>query len=171
MTLSKLERVLLINQLELRKALTKSKDFDEAIEILEAGYEIFYEEALGRVHDPMAEEDCHFVLEVLDMYRAIEGFHEAHPGDEEIDKMYAPHFRGFDGNNESAHMTFTRFLINDQRKFTEQLKYEKDTDSFNSHWTMIPTYRAYLEKWKAMKDRWNLTREQVVEILSSKDAT
>lgn len=170
MKLTTLERAMLINQLEIRKALTKSADFDERIEILERGYEVFYEEAVGHMHEPMPVEAARVVFDVLDMYRAIEIFHDANPGDKEVAELYAPHFRGFDGNNEGEYLGFTRFLIKKQRKYEEQLKYERETDSFNSHWPMVPTYLAAVDRWKELStdERWALTREQVARILTTK---
>jgi uncharacterized protein YfbU (UPF0304 family) len=170
MKLSKLERAMVINQLEIRKALTPTaRDFDQAIEILHSGYEIFYDEAIGHLFQPMSEDASNVVFEVLEMYRAIERFHDANPGDNAVAELHDAHFRGFDGNNEVTYMAFTRFLIKVQGKYQEQLKYEKDTDGFNSHWPMLSTYLEYLSRWKELGDaRFKLTREQVIAILSEK---
>lgn len=163
-TLTDFERIVLINQLELRKAVSKSRDFDEAITILSNGYEIFYDQAVGGIYEPMRPDDGKFVLDVLDMFRAIDNFITRHPEDKEISEMRGTRFAGFDGNNETEYMAFTRFLIEKQRKFQEQVPNAAQTDTFNSHLQMIPRYRQQLAVWKAAKEKHDLARDEVIAI-------
>lgn len=73
LTLTRFERLALINQLVIRKAVDKgdAASCDRAIEILEKGYELFYSEIAGHLCDPLPDATARFVLDVLDMYSAI----------------------------------------------------------------------------------------------------
>jgi uncharacterized protein YfbU (UPF0304 family) len=173
--LTRLERQILINQFETLKALTKSPHdievYDEKIEILRCGYEVFYSEAFSGTY-PDAEvlpaEDGEFVIDVLSMYSAIH-FHLAKHPDKDIQKMRYSHFEGFDGNNETSHMAFARFLLLKQHKWSELLTYAKDNDNFNSHSQNVPTYRRMLVKWNSFDHpyRYELTRERLVAVLDT----
>jgi len=143
MKLTKFERLLLINQFSIRKHLEpQSADyFDEMNKILSSGYEIFYGELAHWLHPDMPEEEGRFVLDVLDLFRAIERYKSEHSDDAEVVDHLWSHFMGFDGNNEGQYLDFARFLIKDQKKFAEQAAYEESTDGFNSH---MPTKDMYV---------------------------
>jgi len=150
MKLNQYERQALINQFSIRKALEKgnTESLDEKIEILRCGYEVFYSEVFGEAYpddEVMTKEEGKFVLEVLTMYRVLEAFKDRHPAEAaKLNEKLLSRFEGFDGNNESAHLGFTRFLIEEQGKFTEQVKYAKDTDNFNSHSQHLDAYGRML---------------------------
>ena len=168
------ERQILVNQFEILKELTESpheeKDFAEKIEILRCGYEVFYSEAFSGTYpdsEILPDEEGKFVIDVLSMYSAIHFFLKKHP-DEELRKMRHSHFEGFDGNNETGHMAFTRFLIEKQGKWSELREYAKDNDDFNSHSQNVSTYRRMLAKWNSFgSDRYDLTRERVAAVLQT----
>jgi uncharacterized protein YfbU (UPF0304 family) len=169
MKLTRLERIMLINQLEIRKAIEETDDFDEWIEILRDGYEFLYDDVGGHLARDVPEADCRFVLEVLDMYRRLEDFQVSNPKVIATSDVFA-HFRGFDGNNETALMAFARFLIKKQGKFAEQLAYEKGTDGFNSHMPTADVYRRMLAVWQSLKPNFPLVQSQVAAILQAATA-
>lgn len=71
----------------------------------------------------MSEEDSHFVLTILIIYRHIEDYKKANGGDHEINEHPFAVFAGFDGNDEGSFFGFARFVIEKQDKFSEQLTY------------------------------------------------
>ena len=74
MELTKKDRVLLINQYKVLAALNKDEEayYLELIEVLERGYEIFYSLVDEWISEDMPEDEGRFVLNILDLYRAIE---------------------------------------------------------------------------------------------------
>lgn len=169
--LTQAERMILINQLTILKAIDKSgdaKELDRQIEILEKGFETFYDRVSPcHLYEPFSDEDSNFVFRVLAMYEAIDHYMREHPDDAaDLEKVHLIHFAGFDGNNESEFLTFTRFLLTKQAMFTGQLKHEKTTDGFNSHMPRVNVYRRQVERWGAMKEPFDLSPEQVRSILS-----
>ena len=113
----------------------------------------------------MPEGDSEFVLQVLELYRAIEGYKLEHPEDTDVSYHRWAHFAGFDGNNEGRLLGFTRFLIKVQKKYAEQLAYEKKTDGFNSHRQMLAAYGRMVEAYRMLGNPFPLSRDAVLTVL------
>ena len=169
MTLDKLQRLMLVNQYEILSRLDPSSksDYEERLEILRSGYEVFYSDFTAGFCDPMSTSKSKFVLDVLDMYRAIEQFKNDNPKTTVFNGSVYSHFRGYDGNHETEYMGFVRFLIDVQQKYGEQIPYKDKTDNFNSHLPMIDNYRAMLAIWTAIQNNYSLTEKDVDEILKA----
>ena len=163
MEFTKKERVLLINQYRILASLNKDDEehYSELIAILENGYEIFYSMVDEWISDDMPEEEGRFVLDILDFYRIVEDISRL------IEHAFSI-FRGFDGNNESEYMSFARFLINQQGKFSEQQDYLRKNDNLNSHMPLVQTYKAMLRKWEEMDKRMSLSVDEAISILDAR---
>lgn len=168
MELTKKDRVLLINQYKILAALYKDDvdHYEELIAILENGYEIFYSMLDEWVSDNVPDEEGKFVLNILDLYRAIDDVKRSSK-DANLSEHSFAIFRGFDGNNETSYMGFARFLIEKQGKYSEQKDYLRKNDNMNSHMPMIAKYRKMLDKWQEFGNVYNLTLEQANQILDA----
>lgn len=168
MKLSKKDRIILANQYKILSKLDvdSSEKYEELVEILENGYEIFYNQIGGWISNDHPEEDGRFVLDILDLYRAIDDLKRKTKDDRILNHIYSI-FRGFDGNNEAEELSFCRFLVIKQGKFQEQKKYLLENDYFNSHVPMMDKYRAMLEKSKGI-DIWNMSIDEALGILDAK---
>lgn len=170
MKLQKKDRLLLINQYKILATLDKSEEshYLELIEILERGYAIFYSMIDEWVSEDMPEAEGRFVLNILDLYRAIEDVKRSTKDSRLLEHTYGV-FPGFDGNNESEYLGFCRFLIEKQGKFQEQEQYFSKNDGMNSHMPMVDKYRRMLEEKKAVATRnsWRLTVEQALKVLDA----
>ncbi|PYE36461.1 YfbU family protein [Psychrobacter fozii] len=167
MHFTKKERLILINQYKILSKLCPddSEHYNELREILEDGYEIFYSQIDEWISQDMSKSEGEFVLEILNLYRAIEDYKRMSK-DQEIIKNSYSYFRGFDGNNEGQYMQFARFLINKQNKFSEQKDYLRKNDNLNSHMPMIGIYKSMLSKWSSIGKPWNLSAQNINDILS-----
>ena len=87
--LSKIQRLTLINQYKILAELDKEnrKQYEEFIEILSSGYTVFYDTLTEWISDEMNEEEGEFVLDVLDLYCAVEVY-EYRNGKLECKKSY-----------------------------------------------------------------------------------
>jgi hypothetical protein len=138
------------------------------IEILSHGYEIFYGDMFNSIFDPMPKEEGLLVIDVLSLFHLIENFKENNPEDKEVNEHYFSHFLGFDGNNETEYMSFCRFLIHKQGKFSEQIKNQKQTDNFNSHMQVLERYRNMVQVWRGLGKKYaELTRDDILKILNA----
>jgi uncharacterized protein YfbU (UPF0304 family) len=166
MRLSQFERLSLINQLEIRKAVGAGdiEQLDEKIEILRGGFEVLYAE--NGLCPTQPREEGEFVFRVLCLYRIIEAHKTEHRCAPLLAAIPSARFSGFDGETEPGCVAFTRFLIKRQKKFAEQRRYEHETDAFDSHAPMRPTYARMLARWHALGLSTRFEHEEVIQILS-----
>ena len=162
MKLTRIERLVLFNQLEILKHLqpTRQASLENAQEVLSRGYEPFYGEVvLGHLYEEgVSDQQADFVYDVLNMFDALQRF-EAASG-EKLDE-YAARFAGFDGNSEGALVAFTEFVVERMGRW-DYLKIK----NFNSHMSS-EVYGRMLEVWKQIdpQQRYKLTRAEVDAIL------
>ena len=76
-------------------------------------------------------------------------------------------FAGFDGNNETQLMAFTKFLIEEQDKYGEQKARASTTDGFNSHMPVSDNYRSMLQAWKERGRSFKLSEDDAKAILAA----
>ena len=169
MGISKKDRVILINQYRILAKIypDEIEHYTELIEILENGYSIFYSQVEESILSDMNAEEGRFVLDVLDMYRAIETSKRKY-GLTAFKSEYFSFFRGFDGTHETRYMSFSRFLINTQGKFAEQKLYLKENDNLNSHSATLETYGAMLAHWELLGKPRILSQEDALSIIKAK---
>lgn len=168
MEITKRDRLILINQYRILASLNKAEadHYEELISILENGYSIFYSQLDEWISDDVPEEEGRFVLEVLDLYRAIEDAKRATKDSRLLAHHYA-YFRGFDGNNETDHMSFCRFLIEKQGKFQEQKQYLLRNDNLNSHMPMTEKYRRMLVEANNLPDKRRMSADDALRVLDA----
>ncbi|MDE4038529.1 YfbU family protein [Acinetobacter pittii] len=167
MKLDKKDRLLLINQYKILAKLEESDSsyYKELIQVLENGYEIFYSLLDQWIDSEMPEDESRFVLNILDLYRAIEDLKRKSKDQRLLDHLYGT-FMGFDGNNESEYLGFARFLIEIQGKYQEQKTYFYQNDHLNSHCPMINKYRKMLEL-SGQENIWQMDVETALKILDA----
>lgn len=169
MNLTQTERLILLNQYEILKKLDhkNAEHYNKATEILENGYTSYYKDLFRGLSPDMEKSECDFVVEVLEMYRAIEDYKRRNPTDSDVVNDPFSHFAGFDGNNEAECHGFAQFLINVQKKWQEQTPYEQQTDGYNSHTPMKDFYERMLDVRRSLGKPFPLSHAQVRAILQA----
>lgn len=164
--LDRLQRQMLYNQFEVIERVT-GESCKEQKEILLNGYELFYGDLFVVYESSVSEADCVFVLDVLSAYRLVHIFIEQNPTDTEVNGHHRAKFIGFDGNNETKLMAFTRFLVHEQNKFEEARNSEHD--DFNSHSPMRDVYAPMVREYKARKiNVRKMSRDDILGMLNAK---
>ena len=162
MKLTPFERLSLLNQFRILEQvdLNNASSHRQACEILERGYTIEYGFTIlqGVDGDEVSEQDCKEVRDVLDMYRALKAALRDLPTGTLSENDAT--FSGFDGNDETKHYAYARFLIEDQKKWPE-------SQALNSHTTMLGKYRRMLAEWATCSEKGHLTANEVNGILSA----
>lgn len=168
MEITKRDRLILINQYRILASLNKDEadHYEELISILQNGYTIFYSQLDEWISNDVPEEEGHFVLEVLNLYRAIEDVKRATKDSRLLAHHYA-YFRGFDGNYETEYMNFCRFLIEKQGKFQEQKQYLLRNDNLNSHVPMTEKYSRMLVEANSLPDKWRMSADDALRVLEA----
>ena len=162
MKLTTAERLVIRNQLVLMKALKvppyTPAEYDEQIQILDSGYEAFYNEVThGLADTPANPAVVAETMEILDLFRAL---HDAGQRGLILTNGSLPAtFGGFDGNNDD-HYSFSVFLLNTKGSYTES------GPAKNSHTSgTLIRYRRMLAVWQSQGSPYALTQAQVDAIL------
>jgi len=162
MELSKQERLILSHQYKILENLypEEAKIYAQHRKIVEDGYALNYEEICTHIYDELSDGECGEVLDILAMHRDL--YHSAQALTDE--PKIAISFHGFDGNNETKQMAYTRFYIDELQMYTELTKIAQSPD-YNSHYPILGRYRLMLDEWRDCKDKNNLSREDINRIL------
>jgi uncharacterized protein len=170
MNLTRFERLMLANQLQILEAVNpdEAESYAYQREALEEGYELHYDAAFEAISsDTMTEADCHFVVDVLAMHRSLQ-FACNDLGDMTGIDAHDIEFRGFDGNEESRLLGYCKYFCHEKPgpgRFTELTKAWRD--DFNSHWPMADRYRQMLKAWRESANPHELTKDDIVRIVAA----
>ncbi len=155
---------MLSNQYRILEALypDEAEGLAETRDALERGYELHYDWNIQNIYDDthvMSEEECQEVIGILAMFDALKLSYEALSDKSGIEEWRVK-FIGFDGNNESIQLGYARYFCNsDGGRFP-------DLKVVNSHCPVLGRYRAMLIIWKGMNEKHELTKAEIIEIVS-----
>jgi uncharacterized protein len=166
MKLSKLDRLMLINQYTILEKLDPDDETHKYNkDVLINGYTHEYDELVEWIHDEVPEEASKEVWDILQMYRSINFSYMSLEDKGELSKDDV-RFEGFDGNNETSYMAYARFVIHQMDRYDE-LKNEHN--DYNTHSPSLGKYRRMLRVWESLSGRYNsdLTLEEIKQILNA----
>jgi hypothetical protein len=171
MELSKKERLFLYNQYEILKLLNANNDSEVERygidqEILLNGYKKEYDNFVEWFLDDVDDAISKFVWDVLQLHRCLY-FSYDQLSQPEKDKIPFSdiQFRGFDGNEEGAHYSYSKFIIEKLGRY-EEIR-ENGKYSPNSHARTLHRYSKMLEKWSSLgvSEYGKLNLEQITQII------
>lgn len=165
MDLSKKERLLLVNQfLILEKLYPDEADYFEKHRIaLQQGFQLHYKWIFENIWEDFPEDECKKVLDALDLYRGIVSSFDALQDKDGLTESEI-RFPGFDGNNESHHLSYTRYFIVDLNRYEELIRGQEYPD-FNSHCPMLEKYTRMSSIWQSWGRPHNMTASKLRELL------
>lgn len=169
MELSKMERITLINQLEMMKGSEQriyGDDYiDRFIDILVNGYQNHYDEIFNFLSEPMDIGRSEFILELFQMYDGIWKVINNNPQEFTDDDKHMANFSGFDGNESGGCYGYASFLgkhynFYDLYEAKGISEVDRRFGSFNSHGSEdLDRYESMHEKYKEIveqKGHWYL---------------
>lgn len=176
--LTKFERLQLINQFSILKELSDDEftkdDFETKIKILENGFERRYADLTDYLSEPMAEEECVFVNDVLDFYEDVHfSFNKLDDKDKTDVLNRKVKFKGFDLNDsrQSRLYSYADFMINDYGgwNYLKQLVDNNEIE-INSHGSEVPEsqLKGYLERYKTVRNN-KLSNHNVKDYLTKEE--
>jgi uncharacterized protein YfbU (UPF0304 family) len=169
MTLTRTERWIISNQFHILEILSpkEAQHFANGREALECGYELEYEELCQNIYkegDTLSNEACEEVINILDMFDNLKRCFDALPPKSGIEEGRVK-FPGFDGNHETKQMAYARYFCDGRTpRFTDLPR----ANNFNSHMQSLPRYRSMLHEWERSTDKNNLTKDDILRIVSAK---
>lgn len=166
MTLTKTQRLILANQYRILALLdsANAKSHERAQEALESGYESAIENLFNPIFDGLDSHECGVVNRIMAMYEALQRSQAALGTDGGI-RTEEVHFPGFDGNNETAYMSYARYIVEFENRFTDL---KPIGGSFNSHMPSLARYRAMLGEWEVLGERYDLTEGEIRRLLDAR---
>lgn len=167
MELTKKDRLILINQfLILEKLYPDEADYYEKHRIaLQQGYKLHYPWIVENLWEELDESECRRVLDTLDMYRAVKHSYERLKDKSGIEE-HQVEFPGYDGNNESHHLSYARYFIVDLDRYDE-LRKDVEYPDFNSHCQMLDKYDRMLARWAKFGKSHDLAAENIKHLLEA----
>jgi Uncharacterized conserved protein len=157
------ERLILANQYELLSKLAESEyetaHFLRYSKQLKDGHKWLYKQIFDCISENLDDESAVFVVNVLSLHRALLNSYEQLKTKKQLKKADVT-FKGFDGNNESSLMYFVEAL-DDASRFSEVI----ENGELNSHFPMTSTYQKMLAKWKELGEKFELSEEQILQII------
>jgi len=165
MNLTKVERLLIVNQFKILENLypDEAKYYAQQRKAVEYGYTLHYDVVFDALYNEMSQSDCQEVLDILSMYRALTFSYQALSNKKGIEEDNI-RFEGFDGNEETSQYLYAKYFILDLERFDE-LTYGEKHPEFNSHAPKLRRYREMLAVWRSYTDNHNLNKEQIINIL------
>lgn len=170
--LSTTERWLLHNQFEILQQLNPDHPdysenfFKKAMEVLSQGYEWYYDDFAQYIYTRVFPYSSALeIVHILDMFHALKSSFDKLADKSGIEQS-AIEFSGFGGNDETAVMQFTRFMMESMGRFTEL----KPEHGLNSHVPMLDAYRKMLKVWNMSRDKYNLSKEDIIKIANARYA-
>jgi uncharacterized protein YfbU (UPF0304 family) len=161
--LTEAERLILRNQYEILSRLAKNgeekEQFGQALEIVEWGYELNYDDLAPEVGEEIEADECLFVIDVLGMYEKIDSALENLAVDAPARHEYWAKFRGF---NESKYARYAKFLISRQGRFPGF----KDASLNCKHGT-VGKYQTMIVTFEGLRSRKRfepLSEEDLVQL-------
>lgn len=170
MKLSREQRWMLANQYLILEKLypEDAEHYAKAREVLESGFELSYDWYIPHIAErTMAPEEGKEVLDILDMFSALERSYrqlaENPAGVSERDVTFA----GFDGNHETEQLSYAHFLIKKEGKWRELADHG---DHLNSHAPLLSVYRRMLRVWRELpvEARYELSADDIERIAAAR---
>jgi len=164
--LNKFERLLLMNQYRILSLLDQSNadHYNKLHDALENGYVASYRDDLfAGIRDGLSVEQCAFVLEVMNMYDALQRSYDALDNKQGIEEGRTK-FPGFESDYEIAQLGYARFIVEREGRFSHLKSVRAD---FISHTPMLDQYRRMYDVWRLAANRSELTRDDITAILAA----
>jgi uncharacterized protein YfbU (UPF0304 family) len=167
MILSLAERWILANQLQILENITDDKKEKSSIAYKRKAIENGYEYAYLHIQPICPDDDVvtfnegKQVIDILSMFRAIDRSLRQIDDTTGLDIAHL-RFQGFDGNEEGPQYSFTKYFCieNPERPFEESFP---DGVMLNiPH--RLPLYLSMIAVWDELKNKQNLTKENLIRI-------
>lgn len=164
--MTKLERLMLINQYLILEKITVDKDekayYIKYREILENGYALDYEDLTIEIKDELSVSECQKVFDILcmfgDLYRSYNNL-----DDKSEFNLEDISFKGFSLKFEEKYYNYAKYLIETCKKFDES-----KLSDYDSKCPKMCKYEIMLDVWEKYRNCEFLTKLQIKQIINAK---
>lgn len=140
-----------------------AEDYELKAKIVSNGYAHEYYMIADCISEEFSEEEAKLVWDTLEMYSAIYFSYDRIQNPQLTSEQIL--FAGFDGNYETNHMFYCRFVLFEMKRYGE-ISGDGRND-FNSHCEKCSKYRSMLCKWEEMGKPYQMSEEQIRELIET----
>lgn len=164
MEMTNAQRLILSNQYKMMTMLDPdSADRYRRLQtIIERGFGLQMRE-LDRDFGELSENTCRTIIDVMEMYHALQVSHSNMADPQGIDERRVQ-FLGFDAATEARYLSYVRFMVNTEGRYTH---FDSGTHGFNSQTPMWDKYVRMLGIWRACPRQYHLSAVEINQIINA----
>ncbi|EOC0415616.1 YfbU family protein [Cronobacter malonaticus] len=164
MEMTHAQRLILSNQYKMMSLLDpeNGERYRRLQTIIERGYGLQMRE-LDRDFGELSEETCRTVIDIMEMYHALQVSRSNMKDGHTIDERRVT-FLGFDAATEARFLGYVRFLVNTEGRYTH---FDAGTHGFNAQTPMWEKYQRMLKVWQACPRQYHLCANEIMQIINA----
>lgn len=163
MEMTNAQRLILSNQYKMMTMLDpdNADRYRRLQTIIERGYGLQMRE-LDREFGELKETVCRQIIDIMEMYHALH-VSWTNLNCQSIDERRVT-FMGFDAATEARYLSYVRFMVNTEGRYTH---FDAGTHGFNSQTPMWEKYLRMLNAWHACPRQYHLSENEISQILNA----
>ncbi|EKT55623.1 YfbU family protein [Providencia sneebia] len=164
MEMTNAQRLILSNQYKMMTMLDPENGdrYRRLQTIIERGFGLQLRE-LDRDFGELSEGTCRTIIDIMEMYHALQVSYENMADKQGIDARRVQ-FLGFDAATEARYLSYVRFMVNTEGRYTH---FDSGTHGFNSQTPMWDKYVRMLGIWRACPRQYHLSAVEINQIFNA----
>ncbi|AOV96400.1 hypothetical protein A9798_05215 [Edwardsiella hoshinae] len=164
MEMTNAQRLILSNQYKMMSMLDpdNAERYRRLQTIIERGFGLQLRE-LDRDFGELPEETCRTIIDIMEMHHALQVSYNNLKERQDIDARRLE-FLGFDAATEARYLSYVRFLVNTEGRYTH---FDSGTHGFNAQTKMWEKYLRMLAVWHACPRQYHLSAVEITQILNA----
>ncbi|EMI5491176.1 YfbU family protein [Providencia stuartii] len=164
MEMTNAQRLILSNQYKMMTMLDpdNADRYRRLQTIIERGFGLQMRE-LDRDFGELSESTCRTVIDIMEMYHALQVSYGNMSDPQGIDERRVQ-FLGFDAATEARYLSYVRFMVNTEGRYTH---FDSGTHGFNSQTPMWDKYVRMLGIWRACPRQYHLSAVEINQVINA----
>ncbi|KLN96878.1 YfbU family protein [Moellerella wisconsensis] len=164
MEMTNAQRLILSNQYKMMTMLDpdNAERYRRLQTVIERGFGLQMRE-LDRDFGELSEDSCRQIINIMEMYHALQVSHENLKDIDGVDPRRVQ-FLGFDAATEARYLSYVRFMVNTEGRYTH---FDSGTHGFNSQTPMWDKYSRMLNIWQSCPRQYHLSAVEINQIINA----
>lgn len=164
MEMTNAQRLILSNQYKMMTMLDpdNAERYHRLQTVIERGFGLQMRE-LDREFGELSETTCRTIIDIMEMYHALQVSYGNMNDPQAIDGRRVQ-FLGFDAATEARYLSYVRFMVNTEGRYTH---FDSGTHGFNSQTPMWDKYVRMLGIWRACPRQYHLSAVEINQVINA----
>ncbi|EKT63865.1 YfbU family protein [Providencia burhodogranariea] len=164
MEMTNAQRLILSNQYKMMTMLDpdNADRYRRLQTVIERGFGLQMRE-LDREFGELSESTCRTIIDIMEMYHALQVSYGNMNDPQAIDRRRVQ-FLGFDAATEARYLSYVRFMVNTEGRYTH---FDSGTHGFNSQTPMWDKYVRMLGIWRACPRQYHLSAVEINQVINA----